>query len=185
MSILEEVLPTYFGDQPMHPAIQALSYGETPLDVAAGLFDWADLKSDEAFIDLGCGCGAVALLAAQRSHHSVGVDLAGAAIRFARAASDSLGVVNAEFHEQDILKTNLEPFSVIYCCATAVSEWLAGELSIRVPQCRPGARLITVSYPLHSDRIKAVYDRPITLSWGNTRISKSWTFYLHVLEGIP
>ena len=30
----------------MHPAIQALSYGETPLDVAAGLFDWADLKSD-------------------------------------------------------------------------------------------------------------------------------------------
>lgn len=185
MSIIEEVLPTYFADQPMHPGIQALSYGETPLQVATEIFDWAHLKAEEDFVDLGCGCGAVALLAAQRAHRSTGVDLACASIQFARAASNVLGVANAEFHEQDMLKTDLEPFSVIYCCATAVSEWLALQLSANLPQCRPGTRLITVSYPLRSDRIKAVYDRPIHLSWGNTRNTKAWTFYLHYLDSAP
>lgn len=181
LSILEEVLPTYFPDQSMHPAIQALSYGETPLPVAADLLDWAGLKPEESFLDLGCGCGALVLLAATRARRAAGVDLSRAAIRFAQQASTALDIANAQFYEQDLLRIELETFDVLYCCATAVSQWLAEQLSGNLTGCRPGARFITVTHPLRSERIQSIEQRSLRLSWHRDRNVRVWDFYLHQL----
>lgn len=181
LSILEEVLPTYFPDQPMHPAIQALSYGETPLTIAADLLDWADLGPQESFLDLGCGCGALVLLAAKRARRALGVDLSATAIRFAQEASQALNVANAEFREQDLLQTDGTSFDVLYCCATAVSQWLAEQLSAKIHHYRPGARIITVTHPLRSERIQAIEQRSLRFSWHRDRNARVWDFYLHQL----
>ncbi|MBS2035249.1 class I SAM-dependent methyltransferase [bacterium] len=181
LSILEEVLPTYFPDKPVHPAIQALSYGETPLPVGVTLLEWAGLKRWESFLDLGCGCGALVLLAASQCQRAAGVDLSPAAIQFAKAAGLALGVGNADFAEQDLLEAELGAFDVLYCCSTAVSQWLADQLGARLGSCRAGTRVVTVTHPLRAGGIRTIEQRSLRFSWHNDRNVKTWDFYLHQL----
>jgi len=181
LSILEEVLPTYFPDQPMHPAIQALSYGETPLGVASDVLEWAGLKPEESFMDLGCGCGAVVLLAASRCRRAAGVDLSPAAIGFAQQAARDLEIYGPELRQGDLLQADLAPFDLLYCCSTAVSQWLAEQLSAKLNECRAGARLITVTHTLRSPRIQSIEQRCFRFSWHRDRNVRTWDYYLHRL----
>lgn len=181
-SLLEETLPTHFRSQATHPGVKPLSYGETPLELVPEILDWAELNGSGSFTDLGCGCGAVVLTAAARARRALGVDLIPAAVEFGRRAAHDLGFENVEFREEDLLRTDLSSFDVVYCCATAISEWLAAGLSRCLPECRPGARVITVTHALESDRVKKVEEKTLRFSWGYLHSRSDWRFFLHHLS---
>ncbi len=181
-SLLEETLPRCFGGETTHPGIRPLSYGETPLELVDELLDWAGLKAGDSFLDLGCGCGGVVLTAAGRARRAAGIDLIPAAVKFARGAAEQLKIANVDFLEGDLLEMSLGHFEVIYCCATAVSDWLCRELSGKLDECRPGTRFLTVTHALEHDRVRSLDQRTLRFSWGHLQRRSDWHFYLHRLS---
>jgi arsenite methyltransferase len=65
-------------------------------------FSWGDLDSGETVVDLGCGAGFDALLAAAMvgpAGRVIGIDMTPAMLAKARRNAASLGLTNAEFRE--------------------------------------------------------------------------------------
>ncbi len=179
LSLLEETLPKRFGKH-WHPAIKPLAYGETPLEVAEELLAWTEPKREENFLDLGCGCGALVLVAAPYFCRSVGVDLVPAAVQFARESAHKFSL-ECEFFHQDFLDFDYQSFHVLCCSATAVSPWLAEQLEERLWNCQAGTRIITVENRLRSPRVARRQSLVREFSWSRWQRPQEWTFYLHQL----
>ncbi|MCA9796715.1 MAG: methyltransferase domain-containing protein [Candidatus Eremiobacteraeota bacterium] len=143
------------------------------------LLELAGAGPEEVFLDLGCGCGATNLAVASRVRLSIGVDLVPAAVEFARQAAARLGIDNARFHRGDLLHFDLSQADVMYCAATAVSEWLAQQLATRSHLCKPGARLVTVEHPLENQELELVASHHATMAWTNGTQPRLWTFFIY------
>jgi SAM-dependent methyltransferase len=71
--------------------------------VAEVLLDASDLSSQEAVLDVGCGCGATTLAAARLTDGSraVGLDISAPMLDVARARRDAAGLTQVEFLQAD------------------------------------------------------------------------------------
>jgi methylase of polypeptide subunit release factors len=67
------------------------------------------------FLEVGCGCGALALLLAQRCHDGVGTDINPAAIENAEHNRIRLGISNVQFAVADVFDGVSGQFDVVVC----------------------------------------------------------------------
>lgn len=180
MSLLEETLPTLYGEHPgFRPELSSLSYGETPLTLMAHLLDLVSAGPDDTFLDLGCGCGATNLVAASRVGRSLGVDIVPGAVEFARRAAARLKFTNVEFYHGDLLSFDVSQADIIYCAATAVSEWMAQQLARRSASFKAGARLIVAEHPLEAPGLELLERHQASMAWTRSTLPRPWTFYLY------
>ena len=66
--------------------------------------DWAEIQSDETFLDLYCGVGTMTLLGALKARSAVGVDIVEPSIERARQNARENGIENALFHAGPVEK---------------------------------------------------------------------------------
>ncbi|MGE0489274.1 MAG: methyltransferase domain-containing protein [Vulcanimicrobiota bacterium] len=180
LSLLEETLPALYGEHPgFRPELSSLSYGETPLALMARLLDLVHAGPHDTFLDLGCGCGATNLVAASRVGRSVGVDIVPGAVEFARRAAARLRFTNTRFYHGDLLSFDVSQADIIYCAATAVSEWMAQQLARRSASFKPGARLIVPEHPLEAANLELVERHQSAMAWTRSTLPRAWTFYIY------
>lgn len=70
---------------------------------------------DKTFLEVGCGCGAVSLLLAERCKHGVGSDINPVAVRNAQRNRQHLGCTNVDFHISDVFENITGKYDVIVC----------------------------------------------------------------------
>jgi ubiquinone/menaquinone biosynthesis C-methylase UbiE len=85
------------GSESVHYVDQADRYDRQLAPITDALLARADISADDAALDVGCGCGAMTLKAAERARRVVGVDISGPLIEVATDRARRNGVVNVEF----------------------------------------------------------------------------------------
>lgn len=79
------------------------------------VFDSIPFKKKVRFIDLGCGDGRVVMQVAQQYKiQAVGVDINPMMIAWARLKNKFARISNIEFRVENIFKTKLEDFDIVY-----------------------------------------------------------------------
>ncbi|MEJ0091354.1 MAG: class I SAM-dependent methyltransferase [Limisphaerales bacterium] len=69
----------------------------------------------QTFLEIGCGCGAVSLLLAQRCRSGLGVDINPEAVDTSIWNQARLGVNNVKFLESDVFENVTGKFDVLVC----------------------------------------------------------------------
>lgn len=77
--------------------------------------DAVKVRSTDAFLEVGCGCGAVSLLLARQCRRGVGVDVNPLAVENAVHNRNRLGVGNVEFGVADVFSGVEGRFDVVLC----------------------------------------------------------------------
>lgn len=85
------------GPESVHYVEQADRYDEQLAPVSDALLARAGIAEDDAVLDVGCGCGAMALTASRGARSVVGVDISAPLIEVAAARARQAGAVNAGF----------------------------------------------------------------------------------------
>lgn len=89
------------GDEALHWVTEADRYDGQLAPFADLLLDRLALAATDRVLDVGCGCGATTIRAAQASSAAVGVDLSAPMLAVGRARADAAGVDNVEFVADD------------------------------------------------------------------------------------
>jgi ubiquinone/menaquinone biosynthesis C-methylase UbiE len=85
------------GAESVHYVDQADRYDRQLAPVTDALMARADISAEDAALDVGCGCGAMTLKAAERARRVVGVDISVPLIEVAVDRARRAGVSNAKF----------------------------------------------------------------------------------------
>ena len=89
-------------------------YVPTPPELVERMLALAEVGPSDFLIDLGCGDGRIAIAAARRGAHALGVDLDPARIAEAVAAAEFAGLTNlVRFRREDLFRTAIGQASVI------------------------------------------------------------------------
>jgi SAM-dependent methyltransferase len=131
-----------FGLRP-RPVPDLASFIPTPREAVEGMLRFAALGAGDVLYDLGCGDGRIVIAAARQfGIRAVGIDIDPRRIAEARANARRSGVQHlVEFRQQDALKTDLGPATVV-TLYLGISGTLAVSGKLR-EQLRPGARVIS------------------------------------------
>jgi release factor glutamine methyltransferase len=70
---------------------------------------------NESFLEIGCGCGAISLLLAQKSRVGVGVDINPTAIKNSEWNRQKSGTSNVTFLQSDVFENVTGKFDVLIC----------------------------------------------------------------------
>lgn len=108
------VVTVVYDLEPLPPvAPELMTYAKTPDEAVSGLRAFLGLASDDTFIDLGCGDGAIMIEAAKSGATVIGTDLD--ATRLATAETNLAAAnVTAELRNEDILTTDLAGVTAAY-----------------------------------------------------------------------
>lgn len=150
------------------------AYGDTPPMVAARMLVRVGLKG--RFLDLGCGCGGVVLLAASTGLPAEGVDSNPAVISLARQAQQELGL-RARFQVLDLAQADTLSVDLAYAAATRFTPALMGRLNRLFVAAPAGFRLVTVSQALPEVRPTVCWSE--RFSWGTPGEEDEYPFFLH------
>ncbi len=77
--------------------------------------DVVRVRPGDDIVEVGCGCGAITLLMAQRCHSAVGVDISAVAVANARENSNRLKIDNVSFFVSDVFSKVVGQFDVVIC----------------------------------------------------------------------
>lgn len=155
-------------------------YGETVMNSLYSMVNDMNPKKDEVFYDLGSGGGKNLLFAALSFPFSkcVGVEyidvLADTAkTKLAQVRRDA-PTLNLEFPQivdfvnTDFLKFDLSDADIIYTYSTCFSEDLMrGMAAVMAEQLKPGARVITITKQLYSDKLRLIKSGSHAMEWGD------------------
>ena len=89
------------GDEAQHWVTEADRYDGQLAPFGELLFDRLGLDAGDSVLDVGCGCGATTIQAAQMSRTAVGVDLSSEILAVGRRRAADSGVANVEFFTAD------------------------------------------------------------------------------------
>lgn len=174
------------------PGAPALVYGEIDFFSFAALLEGADPQEGEVFVDLGSGTGkavvAAALLYGHKFRRCVGIELLPTLFKGSLTACERYreedGSLRALFGEEraavsaycgDILAEELPDegggFSwvsadVIFINSTCFDAELMDKISAMAERLRSGARIITLTRPLQSERVQLLVRKQMAMSWG-------------------
>lgn len=132
--------------KPFIPRYILAPHVATPPEIARAALQLAGLAPGERLVDLGCGDGAVAVLAAAEfGAHALGVDFEPHWIEQARNAAAAAGVQDrARFEQGDALAVPLAAFDVVYLYLV---EWSVQRVVRQaLAQLSPGARIVSHSF---------------------------------------
>lgn len=154
------MLLRYFFKEPFHICLYALrsysfeevqkGYGETFFTSMEQMLIRAKASADDVFYDLGCGRGRIVFFVhALLGCRCVGTDLVASFIKVAKSLVVKYQLKDIEFREDNIMTMSYEDATLIYLYATAFTEDAYPNLAKTLLRTPPGARIISVSFPLH------------------------------------
>lgn len=127
---------------------KGVPYCPTPFAVARQMLEFADVSARDVLYDLGSGDGRVAILAAQEfGCRAVGVELNAKLWRESSEKAERLGLQGrVEFRQGSFFEADVREATVVTLyLLTATNGALQFHLA---SQLRPGARVVTVDYPV-------------------------------------
>jgi SAM-dependent methyltransferase len=122
-------------------------YVPTPPELVERMLDLADVRSTDYLIDLGCGDGRIAIAAARRGAHALGVDIDPERVEQAVTAAHYAGLSNlVRFRREDLFRTAIYEASVI-------ALYLLPAMNLRLrprllTELRPGARVVSHNFDM-------------------------------------
>lgn len=125
------------------------TFGETSLTILQNIAAEASVRSDDVLYDLGCGTGRTSFwfhffIRCQ----VVGIDYVPTFVRHAERVKKWCKANKIEFILQDMLNIDFENATAVYLYGTCFEEPFLERLIERLKKLRPGAKIVTVSYPL-------------------------------------
>jgi SAM-dependent methyltransferase len=129
-------------------------YVPTAPELVERMLELAAVGPADYLIDLGCGDGRIAIAAARRGAHALGVDVDPARIAEAVAAADFAGLGNlVRFRREDLFRTAIWEASVI-------ALYLLPAINLRLrprllTELRPGARVVSHNFDMGEWRPEA------------------------------
>ncbi len=93
----------------IHPGVYKTS-GDTEL-----MIESVKIKTDQSFLEIGCGSGAVSLAVAKHAQYGVGVDVNTLAVVNAQDNADRCGVKNVQFTVSNVFENVTGVYDVIIC----------------------------------------------------------------------
>ena len=97
MSVNERMSEAWNGQESVHYVDHADRHDRQLEPVTRLILEAADIGPDDAVLDIGCGCGAMALVAARRARRVVGLDISDPLVRVARSRVEVADHERAEF----------------------------------------------------------------------------------------
>lgn len=79
------------------------------------MIDTVSINSDQTFIEIGCGTGAVSLLVGKRAKSGIGVDINPDAVRNSNLNRKRLGIKNVKFLLSDVFDEVEGKFDIVIC----------------------------------------------------------------------
>jgi hypothetical protein len=122
--------------------VEEVPFIGTPDNVTLAMLTLARVTPDDYVIDLGSGDGRIVITAAKRfGARGLGVEIVPDLVEKSRATANSMNVGGrAHFREQDLMKTDLSP-------ATVITMYLLPDVNLqlrpRLLQLRPGTRVVS------------------------------------------
>lgn len=165
---------------PSHPHQGAdLIYGEPFIFTLKKMFKRVNLKPEETLLDIGCGRGLGIFTAALFFQaQALGIEIIPDMVRRARIISRLMKIEDrAAFWPGDFLAGELPQADVIYLCGTTFSPETRKLLTEKLEILKPGTRLISLSYPLLSKKIKLKFSEKLFFSWG-----KATVYYQEIIQ---
>jgi SAM-dependent methyltransferase len=125
------------------------AYGETPLTTLDKIARRCRILSKDIVYDLGCGPGRTCFwLRTFVGCRAIGVDYVSDFIAKAKKVKLASALCNIEFLHQNMLDIDLSRATVIYLYGICLEDAVVENLILHLHSLKPGARVITVSYPL-------------------------------------
>jgi SAM-dependent methyltransferase len=144
-------------------------FGDTPYATGLQILDWADVKSSDHFLDLGCGRGKMVFAAAvAKGCRTTGLDLLPFYIHKARKIADKLPpkLQRPLFLQQDFLQAELQGITVVYIGAATLAEETRADLVLLSQTAPIGLRWITVGWEIQQEHLKLKSEQEFLFSWG-------------------
>lgn len=152
---------------PVDPS--TLTYGTTPLVTIADLLQRVEARPGERFYELGCGQGRVALFAATWAGLDVDAwELLPTFVSVAERIRSRLQLANLRLHQANLLEADLSQADVVYLAGTCLDDETIDRLCERAKALRPGARVISLSFPLDTPGLETIAQIPVPVSWGRS-----------------
>jgi SAM-dependent methyltransferase len=124
-------------------------FGQTPLTTLDQIARAGQILSHDVVYELGCGTGRTCFwLSIFVNCKVVGVDYLPAFIHKAQRVQQKTQQLHLDFLEADMLTVDLSFATVVYLYGTCLNNETLTLLLSNFRHLRPGARVITVSYPL-------------------------------------
>lgn len=144
-------------------------FGETPWSTGLQLLE--GIGPEDVFFDLGAGRGKMVFLAALATGcRAVGIELLGGYNYVSRRIARWAGIANAEFRDEDFLRTDLAPATVLYMAGTTWSEETRARLGERLDTLSPGCRVISIHHEWKRPRFEPLGVSEHLFSWGRQRV---------------
>lgn len=144
-----------------------LTYGETPWPTMALIAERAEAKPGQVLVELGCGTGRALLFACHQ------FNLVGRGVEiiptFAQRAQKlaKQHCLHVMIEEGDFLAKNLTGGDIYYVAGTCFSDETIDRMIAKFEQdVPPGARVVTISYPLDHPSFPMYAEEELPFSWG-------------------
>lgn len=124
-------------------------YGETPLTVLQQIAIQTGIVEDDVVYELGCGRGRGCFwLAAFVRCRVVGIEQIPEFVERGREVLEKFAIPNVSFLCCNLLDVDYRKATVVYCYGTSFETDFIRQLILKLHALPPGAKVITVSYPL-------------------------------------
>jgi hypothetical protein len=151
------------------------TYGETPYSTLEYIARECDITDKDTVYELGCGRGKTLFWLASfigcRCH---GIEIIPSFVQRAQRVQSLFSVEKISFCCEDMLEADFSKATVVYLYGTCLDDTFIRSLAKKMRSLPPGARIITVSYPLtgYSDEEMFSLEKTFSASftWGSTDV---------------
>jgi hypothetical protein len=144
-----------------------LMYGETPVHTAVWLFRKAGLGEGGRLVDLGAGRGRTLLAARWLGAGARGVELLHGHVALAAGPLKRAG---AELVQGDAAHEDLQDATHVFTNWTALTPETRARLIEHLRTCRPGTRVLTVTWPVEAPGFTVLSRHRLLFTWGLERV---------------
>jgi hypothetical protein len=145
------------------------AYGETPLTTYQKITEICEVLPGDTWLELGAGRGKGCFWLAQFIQCQViGVEFVPQFVSTACFLKKVLRLKNLRFEQKEIEEANFSSATVVYLYGTFFSDEKIARLTRKFEQLPPGAKIITISYPLESAHLQLVKTFAVSYPWGDT-----------------
>jgi SAM-dependent methyltransferase len=151
------------------------TFGETPLTTLDRIAKEASLTKDDIIYDLGCATGRTSIWL----RHFIGcqviaIEYIPAFIKHAEWVKKRCKIDKLTFLNEDMLEIDYEKASAVYLYGSCFEEEFLKQLINKLRALKPGAKVISVSYPLEEFSEELLFEVTKTFSakftWGEADV---------------
>jgi SAM-dependent methyltransferase len=158
----------------------SLTYGTTGAKSLYQALTRVAAGPDDRFLDIGCGCGLPVLIGSHFVGHARGVDIVNSMIEFAKRAAFELRRPNTTFQVANVRDVDIADADIVYVAGTTMSDDLRRVIGRRMTELRPGAVVISLTFPFQSDELVLIDTFHSPFAWWDTTTEVNHQFFIHL-----